>query len=69
MFRTRHPHGPSYGQLCTSLGWPQTLRGIIVQRLLADGWQAEIPCVPWILRPGDTAAAHGILLQPRAARE
>ncbi|MFJ2629225.1 hypothetical protein ACIO6T_39180 [Streptomyces sp. NPDC087532] len=69
VFRTRHGHGPSYGQLCSSLGWPRTLRDIIVQRLLVDGWLAEIPAVPWTLRPGDTAAAHGILLQPRAARE
>ncbi|MGX5183447.1 hypothetical protein ACWKT5_11660 [Streptomyces avermitilis] len=67
VFRTRHGHGPSYGQLCSSLGWPRTLRGIIVQQLLTDGWLAEIPSVPWTLRPGDTAAAHGILLQSRAA--
>ncbi|WP_063794087.1 hypothetical protein [Streptomyces graminilatus] len=69
VFRTRHGHGPSYGQLCSSLGWPRTLRSIIVERLLADRWLAEIPSVPWTLRPGETAAAHGILLQPRAARE
>ncbi|MFE0852264.1 hypothetical protein [Streptomyces mutabilis] len=69
LFRARHRHGPSYGQLCSSLSWPRTLRGIIVQRLLADGWLAEISSVPWTLRPGDTAAAHGILLQSRAARE
>lgn len=69
MFRARHRHGPSYGQLCSSLGWPRMLRGIIVHQLLADRWLAEIPAVPWTLRPGDTAAAHGILLQPRAARE
>ncbi|MFS0696914.1 hypothetical protein [Streptomyces nitrosporeus] len=67
VFRTRHGHGPSYGQLCSGLGWPPKLRGIIVQQLLADGWLAEIPSVPWTLRPGDTAAAHGVLLQPRAA--
>ncbi|MCZ4101035.1 hypothetical protein [Streptomyces sp. H39-C1] len=66
VFRTRHGHGPSYGQLCSTLGWPRTLRATIVQRLLADGWLTEIPSVPWTLRPGDTAAAHGILLRATA---
>ncbi|WP_158071257.1 hypothetical protein [Streptomyces sp. CB00455] len=33
------------------LGWPPKLRGIIDPQLLADGWLAEIPSVPWTLRP------------------
>ncbi|MFI1226088.1 MULTISPECIES: hypothetical protein [unclassified Streptomyces] len=69
VFRTRHGHGPSYGQLGSSLGWPPKLREFIIQQLLADRWLAEIESVPWTLRPGDTAAAHGILLQPRTANE
>ncbi|MBT1186270.1 hypothetical protein HET69_20255 [Streptomyces sp. CJ_13] len=64
VFRSWHEHGPSYGQLCSTLGWPPKLREFVVQQLLADGWLAENESVPWTLRPGDTAAAHGILLRP-----
>ncbi|MET7534666.1 hypothetical protein [Streptomyces goshikiensis] len=64
VFRSWHEHSPSYGQLCSTLGWPPKLREFVVQQLLADGWLAENESVPWTLRPGDTAAAHGILLRP-----
>ncbi|MFJ6385916.1 hypothetical protein ACIQI7_38670 [Kitasatospora sp. NPDC092039] len=70
-FRAEHGHGPSHSQLCASLGWnPQSLPRhsqrmlslFIVQRLLANEWLTATSPVPWTLRPGKTAQAHGIAL-------
>ncbi|MFJ7200945.1 MULTISPECIES: hypothetical protein [unclassified Streptomyces] len=67
-FRTEHGHGPSYNQLCVGLGWdlPRSLRSFIVGRLLANEWLTDTAPVPWTLRPGNTAQAHGIVLPGRA---
>ncbi|MEU8136509.1 hypothetical protein [Streptodolium elevatio] len=63
-FRAQHGHGPSIRQLCTGLGWEMwpPLRLLVVRRLLADGWLADTAPVPWTLRPGPAANAHGIAL-------
>ncbi|SFT22241.1 hypothetical protein [Streptomyces sp. ok210] len=65
VFRAEHGHGPSYSQLCAGLGWdlPRTLRSYVVRRLLANEWLTDTSPVPWTLRPGSTAQAHGITLQ------
>ncbi|KPI02912.1 hypothetical protein OK074_5062 [Actinobacteria bacterium OK074] len=66
-FRSEHGHGPSYGQLCSELGWDlkRSLRGFIVRRLLANEWLTDTAPVPWTLRPGPAAQAQGIVL-PKA---
>ncbi|MEU6658797.1 hypothetical protein [Streptomyces sp. NPDC046821] len=66
-FRTEHGHGPSYTQLCSGLRWKakRSLRGLIVEGLLADGWLTDTSPVPWTLRPGKVAQAQGITL-PKA---
>ncbi|MCB5165027.1 hypothetical protein LG634_09325 [Streptomyces bambusae] len=63
-FRAEHGHGPSYGQLCAGLRWKarRRVRSLIVGELLADGWLTSTSPVPWTLRPGATANAHGIVL-------
>ncbi|MEV7617675.1 hypothetical protein [Streptomyces sp. NPDC089799] len=63
-FRAEHGHGPSYTQLCAGLGWKgrRSLKSLIVSGLLADGWLTDTSPVPWTLRPGATANAHGIAL-------
>ncbi len=67
-FRREHGHGPSYTQLCTGLGWdlPRSLRTFIVRRLIANEWLTDTAPVPWTLRPGATAQAHGIVLPGQA---
>ncbi|WP_308369370.1 MULTISPECIES: hypothetical protein [unclassified Streptomyces] len=66
-FRTEHGHGPSYSQLCTGLAWdlPRSLRTFVVCRLLANEWLTDTAPVPWTLRPGTAAQAHGIVLPSR----
>ncbi len=66
-FRAEHGHGPSFRQLGDGMGWdvPHQLRCFIVQRLLANDWLTTTGTVPWTLRPGTAAQAHGITL-PRA---
>ncbi|MGW0926081.1 hypothetical protein ACWD3J_44725 [Streptomyces sp. NPDC002755] len=63
-FRAEHGHGPSCNQLCSGMGWnlPRTLRTFIVRQLLANEWLTDTAPVPWTLRPGKTAQAHGIVL-------
>ncbi|MGW6880207.1 hypothetical protein ACWGEU_08065 [Streptomyces goshikiensis] len=63
-FRAEHGHGPSQGQLCDGLGWNlfRTLRTLVVGRLLANEWLTDTAPVPWTLRPGATANAHGVML-------
>lgn len=63
-FRAEHGHGPSFNQLCSGMGWnrPRTLRAFIVHRLLVNEWLTDTAPVPWTLRPGMTAQAHGIVL-------
>ncbi|MFE5628316.1 hypothetical protein [Streptomyces sp. NPDC056543] len=63
-FPAEHGHDPSYGQLCTGLGWDlfRTLSNLVVQRLLTNGRLTDTAPVPWTLRPGATANAHGIIL-------
>ncbi|MFJ6464150.1 hypothetical protein ACIQM0_24495 [Streptomyces sp. NPDC091387] len=69
-FRAEHGHGPSYGQLCKGLGWklPRSLRGFVVHRIVAEDWLTDTSPVPWTLRPGRVAQAHGIALPGQAAR-
>lgn len=69
-FRAEHGHGPSYAQLCKGMGWklPRSLRGLVVHRIIADGWLTGTPPVPWTLRPGKVAQAHGIALPGQPAR-
>lgn len=69
-FRAEHGHGPSYSQLCTGLGWdlPRGLRNFVVQRLLVNEWLTDTAPVPWTLRPGKIAQAHGIALPGQAPR-
>ncbi|MFD0023332.1 hypothetical protein [Streptomyces sp. NPDC058382] len=69
-FRAEHGHGPSYGQLCKGLGWKKlsrTLRGLVVGRVLDDGWLTDTSPVPWTLRPGKAAQAKGIALPGQTA--
>jgi hypothetical protein len=68
-FRAEHGHGPSVRQLSTGFGWEMwpPLRLLVVRRLLANGWLADTAPVPWTLRPGSAADAHGIAL-PRQTR-
>ncbi|MFI5805734.1 hypothetical protein [Streptomyces sp. NPDC051561] len=64
-FRAEHGHGPSYSQLCTGLGWKKlrrSLRGLVVERMLTDGWLTDTSPVPWTLRPGKAAQTRGITL-------
>lgn len=70
-FRAEHGHGPSYGQLCKGLRWKKlsrSLRGLVVSRILADGWLTDTSPVPWTLRPGKAAHAHGIVLPGQPVR-
>lgn len=69
-FRAEHGHGPSYGQLCKGLGWKlsRSLRGFVVHRIVAEDWLTDTSPVPWTLRPGRVAQAHGIALPGQAAR-
>lgn len=70
-FRAEHGHGPSYGQLCKGLRWKKlsrSLRGLVVSRILADGWLTDTSPVPWTLRPGKAAHAEGIALPGQAVR-
>lgn len=69
-FRAEHGHGPSYGQLCKGLGWKlsRSLRGFVVHRIVAEDWLTDTSPVPWTLRPGRVAQAHGITLPGQAAR-
>ncbi|MFD3838329.1 hypothetical protein ACFWWC_19040 [Streptomyces sp. NPDC058642] len=66
-FRAEHGHGPSYNQLCSGMGWGvnRSVRGFIVQRLLANEWLMDTSPVPWTLRPGRAAQDQGIAL-PKA---
>ncbi|MEV7403609.1 hypothetical protein AB0N93_24865 [Streptomyces sp. NPDC091267] len=70
-FRAEHGHGPSYSQLCKGLRWKKlsrSLRGLVVSRILADGWLTDTSPVPWTLRPGKAAHAQGIALPGQVAR-
>lgn len=69
-FRAEHGHGPSYSQLCKGLGWKlsRSLRGFVVHRIVAEDWLTDTSPVPWTLRPGKVAQAHGIALPGQAAR-
>ncbi|MFF3172375.1 hypothetical protein ACFVQ0_07115 [Streptomyces sp. NPDC057900] len=69
-FRAEHGHGPSYGQLCKGLGWKlsRSLRGFVVHRIVAEDWLTDTSPVPWTLRPGRVAQAHGIALPGQAVR-
>lgn len=67
-FRAEHGHGPSHRQLCDGLGWAlsRDLCGLVVRRLLANGWLMDTGAVPWTLRPGPQAQVEGIVVPQQA---